>query len=479
MLLDNENKKISYLFLILSSALYVYLEYFLPRTSFYTLTTLWCILFGMCYCLYKYSSLNLKTLFIAGIIFRLLLLAAIPPLSQDFNRFIWDGRILFKGLNPYSSTPKQWIESNNFIIHNAQQLFKAMGLLNASNYSNYPPVSQIGYLIAAIFGSKSILISIIVMRIQLIISDIGIYYFGKKILTILKLPQKNILLYFLNPFIILELTGNLHYEPVMVFFLVSSLYFLIVNNWKISAVLLGISINVKLLPLLFIPIFIGYFFRERIIKQSLIFSFSSLIKKRKNIIIYLIYVSIALGVNILLFLPFINDAFISNYTSSIGLWFKSFEFNASIYYIIRWIGFQTVGWNIIGTTGKVLPVFVILFIGYLSIFRNNHKSLNLFTSLLFSISIHLMLTTTVHPWYLSIPLALSIFTNYKYIFIWTLSIVLSYNAYSNPIFKENLGFVFLEYTLVALALVYDFYRQKRRIQKIRLFHKDTYRKSKI
>ncbi|WP_238527979.1 hypothetical protein [Aquimarina agarivorans] len=134
-----------------------------------------------------------------------------------------------------------------------------MGELNASHYTNYPPFSQLCYVIAAIFGSKSILISVISMRIQIILADIGILYFGKKIIKQLQLPVKNIFLYILNPFVIIELTGNLHFEAVMTFFLVLSLYFLFKKKWIIAAVALGLSISVKLITLLFLPVFALFF----------------------------------------------------------------------------------------------------------------------------------------------------------------------------------------------------------------------------
>lgn len=461
MLSKSKNIILSYLLIAISCLIYVYIEYYLPRASFYTLVTLWFTLFGVSYYLIKYSKLNNKALFITGVLFRLLLLIATPPLSQDFNRFIWDGRMLLEGFNPYLYTPKFLIENNTAPIHNAQLLFEKMGALNASHYTNYPPISQLGYFIAALFGSKSILISIVVMRLQLIIADIGIFYFGQKILTFIKLPTKNIFLYFLNPFIILELTGNLHYEPVMVFFLIISLYYLLKKKWVISAVLLGISINVKLLPLIFIPVFAGYFFNDKIISNTISNTLNNFIQKKKEIIKYISFCFLTILVNLLLFLPFYNKSFIDNYSSSVGLWFQKFEFNASIYYIIRWIGFQTIGWNIIGTVGKVLPLFVIFFVILISFFRKNYNPRILFSSLLFSISIYLLLTTTVHPWYLSIPIALSVFTSFRYLFIWTVVIILSYNAYANEDFTENLLLVAIEYIIVFASLGYDFYCYKK------------------
>ncbi len=458
LLSEKKTHFINYLFILISSFSFVYIEYFLPRSNFPSLVLFWILLFALSYYLTNKSNLNTKDLFYLGILFRGLLLIATPPLSQDFNRFIWDGRLIFEGLNPYLTTPDFFFQNNISPIKNAHELYKAMGNLNATNYTNYPPISQLGYFIAALFGHKSILVSIVVMRIQLIIADVGIFHLGKKILKFLKLPEKNIFIYFLNPFIILELTGNLHYEPVMIFFLITSLYYLLCNKWIISAISLGVSINVKLLPLIFIPVFASYFFGDSILKKSLLISFKRLLTKRKQVATYLMFCIIALITNIILFTPFYNSKLIANYTSSIGLWFKSFEFNASIYYVIRWIGYQIVGWNIIGTVGRILPLFVIFFITILSVTKNNNNPKTLFRSLLFSATIYLLLSTTVHPWYLSIPIAISIFTNFKYIYVWTISIILSYYAYSNPSFTENLFLVAIEYTTVFIVFIFDMSR---------------------
>jgi len=452
---------LNYLLILISAIAFVYIEYFLPRTSFMVLVALWLTLFGTTHYLAYKTQLTINQLFGLGVLFRLLLLIAIPPLSQDFNRFIWDGRLLLQGLNPYLTTPDFLITNNLATIHDANKLYKAMGELNATNYTNYPPISQLGYYIAALFGSESILISIVVMRLQLIAADIGIFFYGKKILQTLKLPKRNIFLYFLNPFIILELTGNLHYEPLMILFLVGSLHYLLENKWIVSAVLLGLSINVKLLPLVFIPVFASFFLQESILKKSLSNSIQLLVKGKKKIARYIVFCSLSIITNLLLFSPFYNSTFLTNYSSSIGLWFKSFEFNASIYYIARWVGYQIVGWNTIATLGKILPLFTIIFVVILSIIKNNSQPKTLFNMLLFSISIYLVFTTTVHPWYLSIPIALSVFTEYKYIYIWTIAIVLSYYAYSNPLFKENFYLIAVEYLFVFSAFIFEISKIKK------------------
>src|SRR5690606_23868175 len=187
----------------------------------------------------------------------------------------------------------------------------------------------------------------------IILADVGILYFGKKILEKLNLPIKNIFWYFLSPFAIIEPTGNLHFEGVMLFFFVWALYLLFNGKWFWAAVLIGISISVKLIPLLFLPLFWKFFLNKTASAEI-----QQRFDKRSVTCLIKFYV-VVLVTAVITFLPFLSSEFIQNFTSTIALWFQNFEFNASVYYIIRWIGFQIVGWNLIETVGKILPALEI------------------------------------------------------------------------------------------------------------------------
>ncbi|WP_317130839.1 mannosyltransferase [Aquimarina intermedia] len=386
-----------------------------------------------------------------GLLFRLLFLIAIPNLSQDFYRFIWDGRLLTQGLNPYLTLPLEWISQGNAPFAQAEVLYDGMGALNGSHYTNYPPLSQLCYGIAALIADNSILGAVIILRSIIILADIGTLYFGKKLLTFLNLPEHHIFFYFLNPFIIIELTGNLHFEAVMVFFLAWSLYLLAKGQWHWAAGVFGLSISVKLLPLLLLPLLLQYFIPFYKAQPS---RFG---KAPKLLLFYTLTITIAF----LTFLPFISSEFLQNFSQTIALWFQNFEFNASIYYIIRWFGYQTVGWNIIGTVGKILPVLSVLGILSLSIFRKNSNFPQLLTAMLFAISLYFLLSTTVHPWYLAIPVFLSIFTTYRYVLWWSLTVVLSYSAYAETNFSENLALVALEYLIVIGIFIFEIFQHKK------------------
>jgi len=397
----------------------------------------------------EFTKFNFWIWALLGITARVLFLPAIPNLSQDFYRFIWDGRLLILGINPYVFTPGQLANGSQIAqdlisldtIPNAKALIQGMGNLNASHYSNYPPINQLCFALAALFAKNSILGSVIGLRILIIGADIGILYFGKKLLERLKMPVKNIFWYFLNPFIIIELTGNLHFEAVMLFFVIWSLYLLDTKRWVLAAITLGISISVKLVPLLFLPLFYKY-----LVPKGL---FGKGFWKMKK------FYWVTLATIVLCFAPFVSKTFITNFSATIGLWFQSFEFNASVYYIIRWIGFQTIGWNIIATVGLILPIVVFICVVLLSLFRKYNTTQNLIIGMLLAVSIYFLLATTVHPWYIATPLLLCVFTNYRYAVLWSFMICFSYSAYRPEGFEENLLLVAIQYSVVICVALWE------------------------
>ncbi len=435
-------EKYSFLLTGVILILYFLFAYFLERTSFYWLLALWGSLFTVSYFLLHVKKQDFSYLAGVSILFRLVFLFALPNLSQDFYRFIWDGRMLFEGFNPYLSLPETFIELGKQPVNEAAELYKGMGEMNGSHFTNYPPINQLCFYIAALIGNQSILVSVIVMHALIIGADIGILFYGKKLLERMQLPVENVFIYILNPFVIIELTGNLHFEPVMLFFLVLSLYKLSKGKWMLSAIFLALSISVKLIPLLFLPIFFNRFINNKV----------SFFNGAKKLVGFYIVTLITL---LATFIPFTSGEFLANYGNSVGLWFRSFEFNASFYYLAREIGYLFRGYNEIAIIGKIIPLIAIIFILCITFLRKNEKMQELITAMLLSLSFYYFISTTVHPWYLATLLILSVFTKYRFPLLWSLVIIFSYQAYANTPWKENLFFVFIEYLIVFSAFFYE------------------------
>ena len=441
--------KIPMIMVLFSILFYVSFGYHLDRTNFIKLLGLYWALFFFCYKLIQFEKWNFKFLAISGTLFRLMLLFAEPNLSQDFYRFIWDGQLINNGINPYLHLPKDLIIESGKIMYNAGELVSGMGSLSASNYSNYPPLNQLIFALSTWMSGKSIVGSILVMRTTIILSDLGILYFGRKLLQKLNRSTHLIFWYFLNPMVILELTGNLHFEGVMLFFFIWSIYLLFQQKWLLAAIIYALSISIKLVPLLFLPLFLKYFG----IKKSLLF-----------------YGVVGTTLVLLLF-PFYSPEFAHNYIQTVGLWFSNFEFNAGLYNLIKKVAvnFNAKPWELIKDYGKITPIIVIAAVALFTFVRNNKKVSTLLTSMLWVLTVYYFLSATVHPWYIIFLLVLCLFTEFRFPIVWSFSVILSYWAYSNEGFKENYWLLAIEYIAVYGFMIYEILRL---YNKKLLFHKN-------
>ncbi|UKM65924.2 mannosyltransferase [Flavobacteriaceae bacterium GSB9] len=477
------------LLMALSCAFFYFsFAYHIVRTDYVKLIMLYTALFVLFFKLIQIFQHNLKLLTYLSFAFRAFFILATPNLSQDFYRFIWDGRMILQGSNPYLSTPLSFISNNLFPIPQAHELYIGMGNLNASHFTNYPPINQLCFSIAALFAGKNIMGSVVALRLIIIAADFGTLFFGKKLLKKLKLPTYHIFWYILNPFIIIELTGNLHFEGLMIFFLFWSLYLLHSGRWQWAALVLALSISTKLIPLIFLPLFYQWFMKQpdqnkkmkpslhprnkadyEILKQARYNENKTWITILVRMLRLAWFYTIILGATVLLFVPFYTSEFIKNYSQTVTLWFQKFEFNASLYYLAREIGYSFRGYNEIAIIGKYTAILVFIFVLGLSFFRKNKSTAQLITAMLLALSFYYFTATTVHPWYVATLLALSVFTKYKFPLIWSFAIIVSYLAYAdtNSAYKhENLWIIALEYTIVYVVFVWELLLKKNTLNKV-------------
>ena len=381
-----------------------------------------------------------------GLVFRLIILISAPNLSQDFYRFFWDGQLILNGFNPYLNTPNEIIISKLISFPKMNEIYELMGSLSQNNYSNYPPIHQIITFITLLITDKSIIASIISLRLILILFDLGILFYGIKLLKILKKPKNIIFIYFLNPLVILELIGNLHLEGVMVFFMILSFYHLYRKKEIYSGIFLGLSILTKLIPLIILPLFLC----RLGLKKSIRF-------------IVTITVVISAGLA-----PFINFKSLINYSESINLWFSNFEFNASIYYALKEI-FKGFNIRLIDYMVYIIPISIFIVLTYLISMKKN-KTQDILTQSLIILTTYLFISTTIHPWYIIPLIFLSCFTNYRYPIFWSFTIFLSYFSYYEIQVNENHFLLAIEYGLVIGILFYEIYFKKLNHHKLTDFN---------
>ncbi|MEL6986634.1 MAG: mannosyltransferase, partial [Bacteroidota bacterium] len=300
-------------------------------------------------------------------------------------------------------------------------------------YTVYPPIAQALFTIGAYIAGSDLQIFSIVLKLFFVAFELGSIYFLIKLLAHFKINKAHVLIYALNPLIVIEFCGNLHFESAMIFFFIAAIYFLISNKLLFSSLLFACSIASKLLTLIF-----------------LIF----LIRRLgwKKAIQYFILVGLFTA---LLFLPIVASFGIENFAKSLNLYFQKFEFNASIYYIARQIGYWKKGFNLIAVIGPALGIVSLISILLIFFFEKAKDFQSYFQICLFAICIYLLFTTTVHPWYLGLAILCSVFSKYKFVLLWSFLICLTYINYSFPEYHEVLWIVALEYILVIGFFLYE------------------------
>lgn len=421
---------ILYIIIAVSGILYVATGYFVPRNETVLLLSLYITLFGGYLILYYLLKNEVKTGIIVAIGFRLLLLFSIPALSDDFNRFIWDGRLLASGVNPFNEVPEYYFKQGFSIPGINQSLYANLNF--TLHHTMYPPVAQFTGWVAALISTNSVFWSVVVMRTFILAADIGSIFLIRKLLEVYKAKMECVLLYALNPLVILELTGNLHHEAFVILFLLLAILLLNMDKPVKSAISFGLAISSKLIPLIFLPLLLS----------------------RLGIKRTMAYVLVVAGVTFLLFIPFINEQLLHAYISSGMLYFQKFEFNASIYYLIREVGYWVKGYNIIQSAGPWLALITVMAIGLLAV-TDWKRKMKLPEALMWVLLIYVAFTTTLHPWYIVPVLAFSVFTSYRFPLLWTMLIFLTYSSYSAYGFSENMYLISGEYLVVYGYMLYE------------------------
>jgi alpha-1,6-mannosyltransferase len=400
-----------------------------PRGDTWVLLFAYTGIFGLYVLLLRQKwQTSLPQLLFAAMLVRVAVSTNLPSLSDDYHRFIWDGQLmLHEQMHPYAYTPEQTgIRNDLYAQLNSQRYFTV-----------YPVVCQAVFYLSA-FGKFPIL-SVLIIRTLLLAAEMGTIT-----LIARRLGTQKALWYALNPLVIIEVCGNLHFEGLAVFFLVGMAYTLTeIQSKPIKAALFwALAIATKITPALIAPLL-----------------FASLRGRDR----WVFTVASALAV-VLLFVPIAyRPEYIQNLLSSLGLYFHDFQINASVYYLLNAIISKIKGFHAIGTTVPILSFLtvsmVILFA--FRLFRasnvpNTEKTSRLFDAVTLAFLAHLFLSTTVHPWYVLLPFCMAFFASDRRLLLfttaWTGLIFLSYSHYDQEIYQERYAFLVVEY--VGLALVW-------------------------
>jgi hypothetical protein len=164
---------------------------------------------------------------------------------------------------------------------------------------------------------------------------------------------------------------------------------------------------------------------------------------------------------LLLFVPFYLPVGWGGMGSSLNLYFQRFEFNASLYYLLRQLGFWLSGYNQIALLGPLLALLPAALAAYLLLKRwGSSKLQSLVPQLLLLWAVYLLCATTVHPWYIGTLVLLSSLCRSRFTLVWSVSSWLSYTAYTTVGVAEHPLLLVLEYAPVYTLFFWEMKKEQ-------------------
>ncbi|MBL4703592.1 MAG: DUF2029 domain-containing protein [Flavobacteriales bacterium] len=412
--------------------------YLVERHDSWTLLGLFAVAFAAYFILVTKKDCTLKEMLVAGIMLRLMLMGVSPELSDDYYRFAFDGEMLVQGENPYTVFPDSLENPTSY------EAMLVAEMNSPKYYTVYPPINQIFFSLPSLIAGDNLLVYSYVLRILIILFEILMALLLLKMLQFLKKDLKLFGWYFLNPLVIVELTGNLHFEGVTMFFFLLAIYMLMIGKVWRSAIVFAVAVGTKLIPLMLLPFFI-----KRLKMKSFL------------------YLGIVALVLLVLFIPFIDAQLISNMGSSVQLYFHSFMFNGSLFYVFNEVLGVFTGYEYnLEVLGSIFPCLVLITIVIMSLMERKLSWESLIKKGMFALLIYYSVASVVHPWYAINLMALALFTNYRFPYVWSVLVLLSYTAYNGDgSVVEQPWLLAIEYLvlfgMMGFELVY--YKKKRKL----------------
>lgn len=349
-----------------------------------------------------------KILWAGAILFRVALWATEPTLSDDVYRYLWDGHVFTSGFNPYHYTV------------NAAELdaisIPLRGLVNNPTLGTpYLPATQILFALVAIVAPADALSMQVLMTGFDLTSGLLIVW----LLGALGLPRHRAMLYLWNPLVIVEVAHGAHLDAFMVVLGLGALATVGTGRmsrpnepgrsrrilgpfwhrsdpafWIWSPLLLAAATLTRAIPALLIVVL---WWRWRAAQRALFIGATVL-----PVMLFALGAGLGLG----------GPSTGTGVFGSARVYAERWEFNSLSFDVVRRL-LDALGSSDPGASARqVLGLVMLVVVGglWVSVGRRSRGRLTLDTGdvavMAFVVGAYVVLTTTFHPWYLLLLLAL-------------------------------------------------------------------------
>lgn len=186
-------------------------------------------------------------IFAGAFLFRMVLVGQSPWLSNDIFRYLWDGRLLDHGINPYTFPPAadELAQVRDAVIY--------PNVDHKNVHSVYPPVLQIlfwlGLKTSEFFG----LAPFAGLKLLFVLADLGLVLVLFRLLAQMKIDPRWAILYAWHPLPIIEIAGSGHTDGLGAFTLILMTAFFLRQRFSLAAVFLALGFLIKFITVMFLP----------------------------------------------------------------------------------------------------------------------------------------------------------------------------------------------------------------------------------
>lgn len=192
----------------------------------------------------RHEQPSLRLIWGFALLFRLVLVLTPVSLSDDVYRYIWDGHLLAAGQNPYAEP----VNSPDLDAYDtplrARVNFDWMA-------TPYLPAAQAYFALVETLAPQNPF----AFQLGALALDLASGWLIAVLLPSLSIAPKAVLVYLWNPLVVVEFAHGAHVDALMVFFVLLALWALFRRWWVLSALALAGGVLVKGWPALLAPLF--------------------------------------------------------------------------------------------------------------------------------------------------------------------------------------------------------------------------------
>ncbi len=385
-----------------------------------------------------------------GLLFRIVFFFSNPIQENDFYRYLWDGRVMAAGINPYMVAPDDIndYENKTAFIMKLRKLrdsdpYLKNTVLPRIGHSKvntiYPPVAQAIFAAVGVFKGKTAM-----LRTVLLMFDLACMVLIVLLLRQLKLPAWAVVIYAWSPIIIKEFANAMHMDVIPISFMLAALLLAVKDRWVLATMFLAIATLSKFFPILLLPFFLKRFW-TRHPKQAL-------------------YAAGIFGTVVAAgFLPFLEKNL--SVFSGLFIYARDWQVNAPVFSALNMLSTLIIGAQNSQILARVLSGVLISMVVLTCMLRQKDMPETIVQTSLIAMSALFLIGPTGYPWYFAWVLCLCAVMPAKTLILCSGLIPLYYLRFyyaykGNAELFQNV-IIWLEFAPVYALLIWDIFFRKK------------------